>query len=346
MESNSYIFSSKKALITLAIFVIVVIAMSMITDKLMTHFDSNSNIGRSISDNEQVYRDYDFLAIGDSRTQQGVDSAMLSNLLSSDEKVADVYNLGRPGMQAPFTYFIVRDYLDNVDKRPSAIVVNFSFYLLGGEEWMKSIYLTYYKPKLWQVIDAYSSQLVTFREALEWYFGTRLSFLRYRDRAPNLVTELSNPKELARQVSSISENNERLFRASNFGYLSRGTETITKDEVVIGGYSKGLERGYSLYFVYMSRFFEIAAQNKINVIVYDFPWPQEFMLDPSFSDIHAYYKNLIMNQAKNNEYVHFPEYDFFWEEKYFSDQLHLNQSGSEKLTKQLSTWIEEFGMTN
>lgn len=198
-------------------------------------------------------------------------------------------------MQTPFTYFITRDYLENVDKAPSTIVVNFSFYLLGGKDWMKSIYLSYYKPKLWQVVDVYSTQLVTFGDALKWYFGSRISFMRYRDRLPSIIGELSNPRELARQVSYIEENYKRLIKPSNFGYLSRGTETITKDDVVTGGYSKGMEVGYAEYFLYMNRFFELAAQNKINIIVYDFPWPQKFINDISFPSIHAYYKRLIMD---------------------------------------------------
>ena len=103
-----------------------------------------------------------------------------------------------------------------------------------------------------------------------------------------------------------------------------------------------MEVGYAEYFLYMNRFFELAAQNKINIIVYDFPWPQKFINDISFPSIHAYYKRLIMDQAENNEYVYFPHYDFYREEKFFSDPLHLNQLGSEKLSKQIAQWVEEY----
>lgn len=86
MESNSYIFNSKKALVTFSVFVSVLIFMSLALDRLMVFLDSNSNIGRSISENKQIYGNYDILAIGDSRTHQGVDSNVLSDILSVAKK--------------------------------------------------------------------------------------------------------------------------------------------------------------------------------------------------------------------------------------------------------------------
>jgi len=340
MESNSYTFNFKSGLLTFSSFLIVVMLMSFCVEEGFKSLDSNSNIGRSISSNSDIYKDYSYLFIGDSRTHQGVDSRYFNQLMNLE--YAGSYNLGRPGMQAPFSYFILRDYLENNQStKLDTVYVQFSFYLLGGQQWMKDIYFSYYKPKIWMVSDAVSKQLVTPMEAVKWFFYPRVSLLRHRKRATGLIKIVSEKKlhEIAEIISSISETRAEMFDSRSFGYLSRGSDYIVDSDIKPTVYREGIERGYSLYFKYMKKFFDLATKYKFQIIVYDFPWPKKQVeINETFLPAHSYYKKLIKKQAENNSNVIFKEYDFLWENRYFVDPLHLNQPGAEKLTEILARW--------
>jgi hypothetical protein len=337
MENSSYTFNFKEAIKTLFSFTLVLTAISYLVGFGFKNLDSNSNIGESISSNEQLKGDYSFLFIGDSRTHQGVDSKAFSKNLGYES--GNAYNLGRPGMQTPFSYFILRDYLENNEKPPEALFVQFSFYLLGGQQWMKDIYFAYYKPPLWMVLDGVSTQLVTPMSAVKWYLFPRVPLLRHRKRASDLVQIFAQEPthKFFSMISSVTENRNNLFEETNYGYLSRGSHQINNEDILPGQYKKGIERGYSLYFKYMKRFYELALMYDFKIYVYDFPWPiLQASIDPQLIPVHAYYKELIKKEAANNKNVIHIEYDFLWENEYFVDPLHLNQKGADRLTKTLS----------
>lgn len=340
MESNSYTFNSRSALQTFTAFMVVVIILSVVISISFRYLDSNSNIGHSISSNENIYDNYSYLFIGDSRTHQGVDARYFNELIGKDNNGS--YNLGRPGMQTPFSYFILKDYLENNQSSElDTVYVQFSFYLLGGQQWMKDIYFSYYKPTLWMVVDALSTRLVTPGEAIKWYFYPRMPLLRHRKRATGLLEIVSTKEvhEIAEIVSSISDNQKEMMDDNNFGYLSRGSHSITDEDIKPSAYREGIERGYSVYFKYMSKFFDLASKHEFNIVVYDFPWPKkQAEVSETLLSAHAYYKNLIKKQAENNPRVLFMDHDFLWENQYFVDPLHLNQQGAERLTEVLASW--------
>jgi hypothetical protein len=323
MESNLYTFSSDNAIKTALTFIVTVIVLSYLTSIIFNKIDSNSNIGYSISENKAINNNYKELYIGDSRTHQGVDTRILNNS----------YNLGRPGMQTPFTYFTMQEYLNN-NNPPESLTVQFSFYLLGGIQWMKDIYFAYYKPSLWMVIDALSTQLVDMNQAIKWYFSPRFSLLRHKKRASDFLRIISkgHRKALSNAVS-VSQNRRLLLQESNYGYLPRGSGSITDNDLKQAHYRVGIEKGYSNYFKYMKKLFNLALEYDFDIYVYSFPWPKKQLdLDPELPKIIEYYNNLIKKEANDNEKVFFIKYDNFWEQEYFVDPLHLNQKGAEKLT--------------
>jgi len=53
-------------------------------------------------------------------------------------------------------------------------------------------------------------------------------------------------------------------------------------------------------------------------------------------DTLDFYRNWIKESAKGNEWVYFPSYDYFWKTEMFSDPLHLNDRGANKLSSVLA----------
>ncbi len=211
---------------------------------------------------------------------------------------------------------------------------------------MKDIYFSYYKPKLWQVIHAYNTQLVDASEALKWYAGTRIPFIRYRTKFKTGVLEnlSSDPKTLLQGYVSTYLFREFQFNKNNKGYLSHGCKRLCEKDIDVSmykEYKKGIEKGYSIYIKYFQNLLDFAAQHKIHVIIYEFPWPSPAKSD-FFNDILNYYQNVLKEAAGNNPYVHFVTHDHFWDPSLFMDPLHLNQFGAEKLSQKLLDWIEPF----
>lgn len=175
------------AFLTVSFALVILLSLS----KIIEQMDNNSHLGKSMSDNPSVYTsNADVLILGDSRANQGIDSDIVEKTLTNRfGKNINVYNLGRPGLQTPFAYFLLGDYLKKASKKPKVVVVNFSFYMLGGMDWMNNIYLSYYKPELWQVLDAIDSKLITVGQGISWYFTTRIPFLRYKKRFKTGILE-------------------------------------------------------------------------------------------------------------------------------------------------------------
>lgn len=342
MQSNSFTSSSKWVVIQVgAGIVLAIVALNIALHYVMQNLDTNGATASGLDSRQAT----DVLFIGDSRTNQGIDPRVFEE---ASGKQISALNLGRPGMQAPMFYFLTRDYLENSPTHPKAIVVNISFYLLGGRQWFEDIYLAYYNPQFWQVTDALDTQLINTDEALSWYFGTRIPMLRYRKRLAGLIDSFAeDPTRAAFREHARNSLIANLARdEKNKGYLSRGVSALSGvSENEFASYKVGIDNGYSVYTDYLKRFFDLAARYRIHVIVYAFPWPLQAKAAPNFQEVLAHYDNKIKSIAEGNPYVHFVEHDFYWNEKYFADPLHLNQQGAEVLSRRALEWVQPYVAT-
>lgn len=344
--SNFSMIKHKKFLIGSGITCLFLAFFLMITCDVLEKLDSNSYIAKSLNENPSLYNDSDVIVIGDSRANQGVDSTVLENFLqASGKENLKVYNLGRPGLQTPFIYFVFADYLHKVKKKPKVLLMNISFYLLGGMQWMDDIYFSYYKPDLWQVIHAYQNKLVTFSKGIKWYFGTRIPFIRYRNKLKTGILELlaSSPEKIFTTYSDIYLFRKYQLDAANKGYLSNGSKSLDEKSMNISGFDsfkKGVEAGYT-YITYLKNLFDLAARYKVHIVIYEFPWPIVAKND-AFIEILNYYQNLLKEAAGNNSYIHFIDYPYFWEADKFIDPLHLNQFGADELSKLATDWVKPY----
>lgn len=333
MDKHLSTSSFKWNLFFSALFVLVVVYLfSMGLGTIMKKVDSNDILGRSISENTFKYEGNEVLFIGDSRTHQGLDPRVFADITGEQ-----AYNLGRPGLQAPFTYLILRDYVKTAKQKPEAIYVNYSFYLFGGMQWMHDIYFSYYTPTVPEVVDIIQSQLLTPVEAIKWYFKTRINYWRYKQSFTSMIKGiLTSPISELKRINHVIEQSEMQYDHDSRGYYSRGSELVKEDKITDGSdYKKGIERGYSTYMDYIKRTFDLAQKHKIKLIVYQFPWPNATD-NPVFAEVISYYQAMLEKEMAGNPYVSYLKDDYYWEPQYFSDPLHLNQSGAEKLTSKIS----------
>lgn len=231
---------------------------------IVSRMDSNSHLGRSMSNNPSVYAsEADVLILGDTRANQGVDPEVVeSEIKSRFGKNIKIYNLGRPGMQIPFAYFLLADYLMKAPKKPKVVIVNFSFYLLGGMQWMEDIYFSYYKPEIWQVLDAVDSKLLTFSKGVSWYITSHIPFLRHKKHfktviLENLAGEL-NPMFKAYNWCTFFQN--FVVSGSTKGYLSNGSVCVPNDKLSVESYNhykNTIHNGYSVYTNYLKKFSDL-----------------------------------------------------------------------------------------
>lgn len=344
--SNFSMIKHKKFLIGSGLTCLFLAFFLTITCDVLEKLDSNSYIAKSLNENPSLYNDSDVIVIGDSRANQGVDSTVLENSLqASGKENLKVYNLGRPGLQTPFIYFVFADYLHKVKKKPKVLLMNISFYLLGGMQWMDDIYFSYYKPDLWQAIHAYQNKLVTFSKGIKWYLGTRIPFIRYRNKLKTGILELltSSPEKIFTTYSDIYLFRKYQLDAANKGYLSNGSKSLDEKNMDISGFGsfkKGIEAGYT-YITYLKNLFDLAARYKVHIVIYEFPWPIVAKND-AFIEILNYYQNLLKEAAGNNSYIHFIDYPYFWEADKFIDPLHLNQFGADELSKLAADWVKPY----
>lgn len=339
MDNSSSTSSSKWVIAQVAIGVaIALIGLNILLHYAMRGLDSNDATTSGLDSTQAA----DVLFIGDSRTNQGLDPRTFE---AESEGQITALNMGRAGMQAPMFYFVARDYLENAPKPPKAIVMNISFYMLGGRQWFEDIYLAYYNPKAWQITDAVSTQLITGQEAVSWYVGTRIPMFRYRKRISGLVQAFANdPSRGIFAEHSMNLMTANLLRdENNKGYLSRGVKEVEKiTEEEYGYYKIGLDNGYSIYIDYLKRFFDLAARYRVHVIIYPFPWPEEAKASQNFQTVFTHYEKKVRDHAAGNPYVHFVDYDYYWPNKYFVDPLHLNQQGADILTRLAFEWVQPY----
>ena len=305
----------------------------------MAGLDSNDNIGRSISRNPIFYKKYDVLFLGDSRSHQGLDPNTFnaSYLKLTGQKIKS-YNAARPGMQSPFFYFIIKDYLTQSKHTPKAVVVNASFYMLWGSVWLKNIYLNYYQPKKWQIMEALKN--LPLHYTAQWALKSNISLIRYRKRINDMSKALlAYPESFFKSLEKVKLRGKELIEEKRFGYLARpGERAKEKDVEQFCIFQKGMER--DLYLDYMKKFFDLAQEYNFKIFVYGYPWPEKCKQTPTFDIVRRYYYEKIREVAKGNSNIHFIEYPNYWPLENFADPLHVNHMGAQKLTREIVQQID------
>ncbi len=342
MENHSFTFNFKSfkigALFFCSVFLIAFAATHKVIDSIMIGWDSNGNIGRSISRNPLFYKPYDVLFLGDSRSHQGLDpNTFNETFLKLTGKKITSYNAARPGMQSPFFYFIIKDYLLQTKQPPKAVVVNASFYMLWGSVWLKKIYLNYYDPKTWQLKEALADLPVHY--TAQWVVNSNIPLYRYRKRINDLSkTLITNPKHFYRDLERTERSEKKFTKRESFGYAARHDERADEKKVArFCVFKKGMER--DLYLGYLEQFFDLAQENDFKIFVYGFPWPEKCREEPTFDNVRQYYYDRIKKVAKGNPNIHFIEYPNYWPIENFADPLHVNHTGAQKLTREIARQI-------
>lgn len=176
-----------------------------------------------------------------------------------------------------------------------------------------------------------------------WYIGTRVPMLQYRKRIIDLFYNFAQePRSIISEYATNSELTHILRKNDNNGYLSRGIKFIDNIPENTFNYHIGIDNGYSIYWDYLERFFDLCAKYRRHVIIYSFPWPKEANDAKDFNDVYSYYDHKTKQLAINNSFIHFIDYNHYWEKKYFVDPLHLNQQGAEILTKKAYNWASSY----
>lgn len=315
----------------------VFVFLNIVLEIAAPYFDSNYNNMKDINDGAWV-DGADVLFLGDSRTHQAMIPAEFSRAAAQQGWEVDAMNLGRPGMQTPFAYFIANRVMSEAARPPKAIVINISFYLLGGDQWMKDIYLAYYRPTISELLTAYRVPFNGAANTPEWLARTWLPVWKLRARVDTFVqTLISDPSRAYREIVGVNEHRV----AGDFdvaqGYLTRGDEHISEDDVHPVHYTTGIERGYSAYFQYLDMLFSSAREAGVHVYVYRFPWPEQRANDPDFLNVVDHYWQMLKSHGTEN--VTFLDELRFWPVEYFIDPLHLNHTGAQQLSAELGAQI-------
>lgn len=311
-------------------------ALNLVVLAAAPYFDSNFLLMSDINDRKWA-DGADVLFLGDSRTHQGVIPAVFSDELAK-EGVTDTtaMNLARPGQQLPFAYFFSNKVAAEAAHKPKAVVLNISFYLLGGDQWMKDIYFAYYQPSLGDVWSACTMRLLYCDEAATWAVSTRLPAATFRSRANTMIKSMiADPTAAIAELEGIQGQRATMRFDVAAGYMTRGDGHIEPSDVPMPhGYTTGAEQGYKVYLNYLDKMIGDLTAQGIEVFVYQFPWPEQRENETGFKDVLAYYDALLGGIAADR--VHFLPTYRFWPTEYFVDPLHLNEAGARRLTVELA----------
>lgn len=303
------------------------------------YFDSNYILMNSVTDSSWKSGG-DYLFLGDSRSHQGLIPSVFENTLAENGVKGTAFNLARPGMQIPFAYYFSQRVFDEAEVQPKNIVVNFSFYLLGGKQWMKDIYFSYYRPSLREVYLALSMRLCSFNKAAKWYVKTRLPAWMLRKSANSMLNNyFLDYKEFVKEAASVEKMRYEASFETAKGYVSRGYSHITANDLKPHAYSTGYEGTSGVFFNYLRKMLQEASARNVDVYIYRFPWPQMRNHEEGFNEILAYYWDVLKRETQGNQNVHLLDEKYFWPNENFVDPLHLNQIGAERLTTQLAKKI-------
>lgn len=282
----------------------------------------------------------DVLFLGDSRGNQGLVPTVYEEAMAERGIQVSAFNMSRPGMQIPFAYYFSKRAMEDAKIKPKSVVVNFSFYLLGGQQWMKSIYFAYYRPSASEAYQSCVMRLMTCADASRWYVRSRLPAWMFRTRANVLARQfLRAPSSILKDFSGIYQQQQVSDFSVAKGYVSRGFGHIEPKDITPQVYKKGLETGYTVYLRYLELMLKELAARNVQVFVYQFPWPEQRQNEAGFNDILDYYWALIKKGNYQGTSVHFLDKNSFWPVDYFSDPLHLNHPGAVKLTRMLADEI-------
>ncbi|QDQ86250.1 hypothetical protein FMZ60_00570 [Alcaligenaceae bacterium SJ-26] len=346
MAHNLFIFNSKlkisKSLIQIIIALLTFIVLNMMIVKIGPYFDSNYATMENVND-ESWIKGGDYLFLGDSRGHQGLVPAEFSAAMKQHGQDVSAINLARPGMQIPFAYYFSKRVTENATTPPKAVIVNFSFYLLGGMQWMKDIYFSYYRPSLSEAYHSCISMLQTCSDAAIWYAKTRIPAWMFRKRANDFLkrTLIGSPQSLLGQLNGMYEIKQLLDFDVAQGYLNRGASHIDSSDIQPHGYGLNIDNGYSIYYKYLDLMLtELAAKN-IDVYVYRFPWPEARQNEEGFQEVLDHYWSKIKTGNREGSSIHFLDDVYFWPNEYFVDPLHLNHAGATRLTKTIAEKISE-----
>jgi hypothetical protein len=145
-------------------------------------------------------------------------------------------------MQTPFSYQILRDAITDTDAKPKVILMNLSFYLLGGREWMEKIYLHYYKLPLVDMVALAANGVIDPQHVIQWTLTNRLASLRYRQRSQDLADQWAkSPEDFPEIMRAVEENRYDTSFAANNGYHNRGTDSIAGEHLEETIYTTGFE---------------------------------------------------------------------------------------------------------
>lgn len=319
------------------IMVICCILVEFTIAKTMPYVDSNGMSVEKLNKMATIEKeDYNRIVLGDSRSHQGVNPKVLDK--NSNYKT---FNLAAPGMQTPFFYYSLKKWIE-LHEAPEQVVVNISFYLLGGMQWMEDIYFSYYTPTIEEAFDSYANELnYKGSDAVMWYIKTRIPSLRYNKKIRSLFSEDYNTFRNTLKTSSGIYEKQVVSYEDYGGYYSRGTDFISDDDIEEKDvtYPTTLHNGYSVYIDYMERFFELSTQYDFDIYVYDFPWPVKYGESESFLEAYAFYNDMINEIIDKYPNVHKLSNQLYYENKYFVDPLHVNDNGATKLSSEIGELI-------
>ncbi len=335
----SVFFKEIKRFKLIAAILVCIIIVESVINAVMPHLESNGVIGEKFANIEELEGTYNRLVLGDSRSHQGINPKVLDE--NSDYKT---FNMAAPGMQTPFFYYILSRWI-KAKGVPKQVIVNISFYLLGGKQWMDDIYFAYYTPTIEETWDSYANMLNYYpQDAFSWYFRTRIPSIRYNKRIRGLLNQYSSASDhgnFRTELAKLRDMRTRELDEGYQGYLSRGTDRID-DEIDLSTYVTTIHNGYSVYQNYLKRFFELTNEYDFDIYVYDFPWPQQYETSENFIEVHDYYTEMIANVAEMYPRVHMISNEFFYAHEYFVDSLHLNDYGATKLSNEIGTMLNEW----
>ena len=326
------IFKNKRFLLICSIFVWCFGFENLIS--IIAHkVENNAYLTEKYEMFDKIPKNCNRIFLGDSRTHQG----LIPEILDRNSSFFS-WNLACPGMQAPFYFLITKRFLESGHKL-DMIVMNISFYQLGGYHWMNDIYLTYYKPN---ITDWLISLATLNPNALVWYLKSRIPSWRHYKRLKSMI------KYDKKAIEAVIKESETFYaRNNNFstrGYLSRGEKHLTETHELCFKNQKWwtnipyFTNNINLYF--FRALFLLARFYNIKIYVYEFPSPDFYQKSNYFTKIHSHYKKLLDYIIE--DYYPFVERlpnNYYYEPEYLVDYLHCNQKGAERLSTELATLI-------
>ncbi len=318
----------KRIKLYIYIFLILILFYQILTEKLIMYIESNALVPQKFNNLDKLEKKYNRIVLGDSRSHQAIDPKILD--YNSDYVT---YNLASPGMQIPFMYYVSKKYID-LYGAPKQIIVNMSFYLLGGNQWMKDIYFQHYKPSIQEALDSYVNKLnYNFKDAINWYLTTHIPSIKYEARINKLLSDVKSFPDIYKESFKARQI---LFDENYQGYMPRGYGHI-QEKISTVNYTKTLHNGYSVYFDYLERFFELTNRYDTKIFIYDFPWPEAYSDNSNLKEAIIFYNDLIKKVVDKFPNVYFLENNnLFLSHENFIDPLHVNNLGAEIISRQLS----------